>query len=289
MENFRKQEPNEEISIDFAGPFQNAHKQKKYLLVSVDNHSGWPQAMFLPNPMAEKVIEFLTEYIATNGIPKVGRKPNTLKSVMVEKCLLERDPLIDIEPEDFSEADSTILVRERMRGTKLEGAFKKVRGTVVGQSEHTISILPKTGKKTTYSMQDVAWQSNEAEAPQCSTSRNLPKPKRMANMNKRAKEEKRAEMGIAQKWTKTAIDTESSEDDRERVVQPATVQPTAEREQKLPRIKINESSEEDAIEQTEEENRAELEKEDGQEIPANKQNAPSTSGAKGVPIKGSVK
>ena len=200
-------ELNEQISIDFAGPFQNAHKQKKYLLVTVDNHSGWPQAMFLPNPTAEKVIEFLTEYIATNGIPKrirtdpgtvfksekikqfcdekfikhvmcpirdnrgngkvermirtineqlrtnekivverdkngisnilfalrmekgadgksaferqLGRKPNTLKSVMVEKCLLERDPLIEIEPEDFSQADSTILVRERMRGTKL--------------------------------------------------------------------------------------------------------------------------------------------------------------------------
>ena len=79
---------------------------------------------------------------------------------------------------------------------------------------------------------------------------------------------------------KMAIDTESSEDDRERVIQPATVQPTAEKEQKLPRIKINESSEEDAIEQNEEENKAESEKEDEQEIPANKQNAPSTSGAK---------
>ena len=208
---------------------------------------------------------------------------------MVEKCLLERDPLIEIEPEDFSEADSTILVRERMRGTKLEGAFKQVRGTVVGQSEHTISILPKTGKKTTYSKRDVAWQSKEAKAPQCSSSKNLPKPKKMAKLNKKAKEEKRTEMGTTPKWTKMAIDTESSEDDREQVIQPAAVQPTVEREQKLPKIKINESSEEDAIEQTEEENEAELEKEDEQETSANKQNAPSTSGAKGVPIKGSVK
>ena len=63
-------EPNEEISVDFAGPFQNAIKQKKYLLVSVDNHSGWPNALFLPSPPTDKVIEFLTEYIATNGIPK---------------------------------------------------------------------------------------------------------------------------------------------------------------------------------------------------------------------------
>ena len=201
--------PNDEISLDFAGPFQNAYKQKKYLLVSVDNNSGWPDAMFLPNPSTEKVVEFLLEYKATNGIPKgiktdpvtvfkgekfqqfckgrfiqhvicpirdhrgngkvermirtlnerlgtnrkivvqkdtsgllnilfalrtekrvdntsayerqMGRKPNTLKSAMIRKCFLEKDPQIQIEPIDFSEeADSTILVRERVKGTKLE-------------------------------------------------------------------------------------------------------------------------------------------------------------------------
>ena len=65
--------PNDEISLDFAGPFQNAFKQKQYLLVSVDNNSGWPDVMFLPNPSAEKVVEFLLEYIATNGISKRTR------------------------------------------------------------------------------------------------------------------------------------------------------------------------------------------------------------------------
>ena len=71
--------PNDEISIDFAGPFQNAYKQKKYLLVSVDNNSGWPDAMFLPNPSSEKVEEFLPEYIATNGIPKrIRTDPGTV-------------------------------------------------------------------------------------------------------------------------------------------------------------------------------------------------------------------
>ena len=237
--------PNDEISIDFAGPFQNAYKQKKYLLVSVDNNSGWPDAMFLPNPSAEKVVEFLLEYIATNGIPKrirtdpgtvfkgekfqqfceeryiqhvicpirdhrgngkvermirtlnerlrtnrkivvekntsglsnilfalrtekgvdntsayerqMGRKPNTLKSAMIRKCFLEKDPQLQIEPEDFSEeADSTFLVRERVKGTKLEGNFKKIKGQVINQSEHTITVLPKVGKKTTYSKRDVA-------------------------------------------------------------------------------------------------------------------------------------
>ena len=30
-------EPNEEIALDFAGPFQNATQKKKYLIVLVDN------------------------------------------------------------------------------------------------------------------------------------------------------------------------------------------------------------------------------------------------------------
>ena len=237
--------PNDEISLDFAGPFQNAYKQKKYLLVSVDNNSGWPDAMFLPNPSAEKVVEFLVKYIATNGIPKrirtdpgtvfkgekfqqfckerfirhiicpirdhrgngkvermirtvnerlrtnrkivvqkdtsglsnilfalrtekgvdntsayerqMGRKPNTLKSAMIRKCILEKDPQLQIEPDDFSEeADSTILVRERVKGTKLEGNFKKIKGQVIHQSENTLTVLPKGGKETIYSKRDVA-------------------------------------------------------------------------------------------------------------------------------------
>ena len=71
--------PNDELSLDFAGPFQNAYKQKKYLLVSVDNNSGWPAAMFFSNPSADKVVEFLLEYIATNGIPKrIRTDPGTV-------------------------------------------------------------------------------------------------------------------------------------------------------------------------------------------------------------------
>ena len=187
------------------------------MLVSVDKKSGWPAAMFLPNPMADKVVEILLEYIATNGIPKrirtdpgtlfkgekfqqfckerfihhiicpirdhwgngkvermirtlnerhrtnrkivfqkdtsglsnilfalrtekgvdntsaygrqMCRKPNTLKSTMIRKCFLKKDPQLQIEQKDFSEeTDSTILVRERVKSTKLEGNFKKIKG-----------------------------------------------------------------------------------------------------------------------------------------------------------------
>ena len=62
------------------------------------------------------------------------------------------NPAIEIEPEDFGEegdADSTILVRERVRGTKLERAFKKVEGQVVRQSNNTITVLPNASKKET--------------------------------------------------------------------------------------------------------------------------------------------
>ena len=63
-------QPNEEISLDFAGPFHNANIKKKYLLVSVDNHSAWPDALFLPNPTTDKVLEFLLENLSKNDIPK---------------------------------------------------------------------------------------------------------------------------------------------------------------------------------------------------------------------------
>ena len=69
----------DEISPGFAGPFQNAYKQKKYLLVSIDNNSGCPAAMFLPSPSADKVVEFLLDYIAMNGIPKrIRTDPGTV-------------------------------------------------------------------------------------------------------------------------------------------------------------------------------------------------------------------
>ena len=60
----------EEFSLDFAGPFQNAPNGKKYMLVSVDNNSGWPEALFLTNRTTERVLEFLAEYIAQHGIPQ---------------------------------------------------------------------------------------------------------------------------------------------------------------------------------------------------------------------------
>ena len=139
----------------------------------------------------------------------MGRKPNTLKSAVIEKCILDKDPRIDIEPEDFSEeADSTILVRERKRGTKLEGAFKKVKGNIVDESQNTLKILPKTGKSFIVSKRDVAKMpdktpqkkkgSKQEKRPKTTKTRVyefLPNPEHVPNGEKRASCSWQQEMG----------------------------------------------------------------------------------------------
>ena len=76
---------------------------------------------------------------------------------MIRKCILEKEAQLQIEPEDLSDkADSTKLVRARVRGTKLAGNFKKMKGKVIDQSEHTMSVWPKPGKQIIVSKRDVA-------------------------------------------------------------------------------------------------------------------------------------
>ena len=232
-------EVNQEIAIDFAGPFQNARKVKKYLLVSIDHFTGWPEAELLPKPTTEKVLDFLKSYIAKHGIPKTirtdpattfrskrfkefcskriiqhikcpisdnrgsgkierqtntineilrtnnkiivskdnsgiseilfalrmypsanrklayekntGREPNTIKKLITEpfRCISEPST-VKLSDTDFeSGQDSTILVRERTRGTKLEGAYKKRKGTLLEQTNHTTTFHPAGSSKST--------------------------------------------------------------------------------------------------------------------------------------------
>ena len=227
-------EQNEEIAIDFAGPFQNAKEGGKYLLVSIDHFSGWPDAKCLHKPTTKKVLEFLKQYMAQYGVPKklrtdpgiafmseafkkfcnqfciehitqlvrdhkgnakierlirtinerlrakkqikltkdqsglseilyalriskrkdgkspfekqLGRESNTVKSNAVSKILdiSEQDNSLEFSPTDFQDhLYSTVLVRERSRGSKLEGAFERKTGRVLKETEHTISILPE--------------------------------------------------------------------------------------------------------------------------------------------------
>ena len=69
---------NEKIAIDFASPFKIANSSIKYLVVSGDSKTGWPDAKFLRAPTTNKVIEFPTNYIANNSIPRqIGTDPGT--------------------------------------------------------------------------------------------------------------------------------------------------------------------------------------------------------------------
>ena len=61
---------NNEMAIDFAGPFKVAPDNKKHLLVSIDHKTRWPDAQFMRRPTIDEVIEFLNMYITEFGIPK---------------------------------------------------------------------------------------------------------------------------------------------------------------------------------------------------------------------------
>ena len=61
---------NDEIAIYLAGPFKFAPDNKKYLLVSIDHTTNWPDAQFMRRPTTDKGTDFLNKYIAEFGIPK---------------------------------------------------------------------------------------------------------------------------------------------------------------------------------------------------------------------------
>ena len=89
-----------------------------------------------------------------------GREPNTVKSNIINKIknVSENDPKVEFTQSDFEEeVDSTILVRERTKGSKLEGQYKRKIGKVIKESAHTITFLPKNSKKeVVYAKRDVA-------------------------------------------------------------------------------------------------------------------------------------
>ena len=136
---------------------------------------------------------------------------------MIEKFILDRDPLIEIEPEDFSDdADSSILIRERVRGTTLEGAFKKVRGNIVKETGNTLTILPRCGKSTIISKMDVAnTTAQQGTAQQGNTKPNSAETKKRRKMPKGEKVTNETESGSEDYKTQaegevTAVATENN-------------------------------------------------------------------------------
>ena len=96
-----------------------------------------------------------------------NRKFTTVKDIITTKpnqnyIVSENDNNFQLELSDFpGEQDSEILVRERARGTKLDGLYKK-KGVITNETDHTITINKKR-QSTTYSKRDVAIPS-EAQA-----------------------------------------------------------------------------------------------------------------------------
>ena len=60
----------------------------------------------------------------------------------------ERDPNQEFEQSDFQEdLDSTLLVRERARGSKLESLFDRKAAKVIKESAQTITALAENSTK----------------------------------------------------------------------------------------------------------------------------------------------
>ena len=98
-----------------------------------------------------------------------GREPNTVKSYIINKIknVSENDPKVEFPKSDFEEkVDSTILVRGRTKGSKLEGQYKRKIGKMIRESAHTITFLPKNSKKeVVYAKRDVA-KTSENKLPE---------------------------------------------------------------------------------------------------------------------------
>ena len=98
-------------------------------------------------------------------------QPNTIKGNLVEKLkiVLVEDQQLKFSQSDFEDdLDSTIMVRERTKGTTLEETFQKRRGKIMGETSTTVSFLPEgKEKEIKWSKRDVAqtprniWQQEE--------------------------------------------------------------------------------------------------------------------------------
>ena len=61
---------NEEVALDFMGPFAGAPENTKYLLVAIDQFSAYPTLKFVKNTAIKEATEFLRKYFNDNEIPQ---------------------------------------------------------------------------------------------------------------------------------------------------------------------------------------------------------------------------
>ena len=63
-------EPNEEVDLGFAGPFDRNWGNSKYLLLCIDRFSKFPSAKVVNNTSASSILSFKTDYCHLHGFPK---------------------------------------------------------------------------------------------------------------------------------------------------------------------------------------------------------------------------
>ena len=120
----------------------------------------------------------------------MGKEPNTVKSNVVGKFrdFSAQDSELEFQPSDFhDDTDSTILVRERTKGSKLEPTFARKTGKVIEETTHTIAILPEKAKQPKiFSKRDIASTSTEQKKvlKKVAKKQQLTRPRVQANPNK---------------------------------------------------------------------------------------------------------
>ena len=97
------------------------------------------------------------------------QEPNTIKRSLTNKNRsISEQPEFELFGNDFeSNQDSTIMVRQKSRGSKLEGAFKKWKGILLENSNHTITFLPSGRTQSTIISKRDVGQTRD-EQPCCS-------------------------------------------------------------------------------------------------------------------------
>ena len=115
----------------------------------------------------------------------MGNGPNTIKKLLISRSTTISDPAeVKLSTSDFeSGQDSTILVRERVRGSKLESAYKKRKGKLLDQSEYTITFLAAgTNQKTIISKRELANQNDQPCSSKEADRRLLENQRQMAEL-----------------------------------------------------------------------------------------------------------
>ena len=62
--------PNQEIQIDFAGPFNNEKDHEIYISTCIDRFSKYPSAEIFDHANAFNAIKLLDNYIQIHGVPR---------------------------------------------------------------------------------------------------------------------------------------------------------------------------------------------------------------------------